>query len=195
MIEEMIREIRSSVLLLRDIDSIGTGFVISDGGHILTCNHVVQKDEIKVITDSGEIYTLTTLARLPKCDLSILHCPDIKEKPLYFSDPMSIAEGQTVFALGHPLGFEFTISRGIVSSRERIVSGVSYVQIDASINPGNSGGPVVNEKGEVVGIADWGIKESQGLSFAVAVRHALAFSAQLRVPVKRSATFMISTEK
>ena len=187
--EEVIQDAKFSVVLLRLSDGVGTGFVISPSGHILTCNHVVTQPTVQVVSLQGGPWDVPVLARDLTCDLAMLHVKDLRAEPIPFADPLSVAEGQTVYALGHPLGLDFTVSRGIVSNRDRIMSGVSYVQTDASINPGNSGGPIINERGEVVGIADWGISQGKGLGFAVAVRHAMAFASRLRVAIRRTHTF------
>jgi serine protease Do len=191
--EEMIRTTKSSVLYLQDAECAGTGFCISTKGHILTCSHVVAGDLIQAQSALGETAEARILARDLVHDLAILECVALSGIPLTFSDPTGIAEGQTVFALGHPLGLGFTVSRGIVSSVNRIVRGVAFLQTDVPLNPGNSGGPIVNENGEVVGVADWGFAEGHGLGFAVAVRHVFAFAAQVRVPLNRAQSYSVAS--
>jgi serine protease Do len=191
--EEMIRAAKPSVVYLRDDEGAGTGFFISEQGHILTCNHVVPGDTVQARSNLGDWTAAGVLARDLDNDLAILNCRIVGARPLMFADPTTIAEGQTVFALGHPLGLDFTVSRGVVSSVNRIIRGVSFLQTDVPLNPGNSGGPIVNESGEVVGIADWGFAEGRGLGFAVSVRHVLGFTAQVRVPVVRSRAFSIAS--
>ena len=191
-IEEVIGEAKFAIVHLLDVSGVGTGFYISTAGHILTCNHVLTGEKVVVSSLQGKRWEAPVLARDPECDLALLKVDGPDSAPLLFTDPASISEGQTVFALGHPLGLDFTISRGVVSSRSRIRNGISYVQTDVSLNPGNSGGPIINDRGEVLGIADWGIKESHGLGFAIAVRHALAFAARLRISVHRATSFIFA---
>lgn len=150
-------------------------------GHVLTCNHVVPEDEVIVANHAGENQPARVIGRDKECDLALLKIKASDAPPVKFGDPASISEGQTVLALGHPLGLEFSISRGIVSSRRRVRNGTTYIQTDVALNPGNSGGPIVNEQGEVIAIADWIIAESKGLGFAVALRHVFAFAAAFRV--------------
>lgn len=114
MTEEMIHEARFSVLLLQDSGGVGTGFVISPTGHILTCNHVVMGEMVQVDSPQGSYWTVPVLVRDPSCDLAMLWVKVVDGPPMCFADPTSIAEGQTVFALGHPLGFNFTVSLGVV---------------------------------------------------------------------------------
>jgi len=192
--EEMIRNAKRSVVYIRDDEGAGTGFFVSPQGHVLTCNHVVAGDMMRVQSSLGEWTEARVVARDPLHDLAILQGPS-GSIPLTLSDPKAIAEGQTVFALGHPMGLDFTVSRGVVSSVNRIVRGVAFLQTDVPMNPGNSGGPIVNDNGEVVGVADWGFSEGRGLGFAVALRHVLAFAAQLRIPLKRAQAFnVVSSE-
>lgn len=193
--EEMIQKVKFSVVRLRDTTGVGTGFVISQVGHILTCDHVVSGELVEVVSPQGNRWTVPVLGREPSSDLAMLQVEGVDGQPLCFADPASIAEGQTVFALGHPLGLDFTVSRGVVSNRLRVRNGISYVQTDVALNPGNSGGPLVNERGEVLGIANNIFAESQRLGFAIALRHILAFAAQLRVSVKRTTEFRIVTSQ
>ena len=188
----MIQRLKCSVLRLQNSQGIGTGFAISEQGHILTCNHVVSEELVEVISPQGDRWKVPLIGRSPNSDLAMLQVPNLEQPPISLADSVEILEGQTVFALGYPLGLEFTVSKGIVSNRNLVRNGLSYVQTDVSLNPGNSGGPIVNERGEVIGIANRAIAENQGLGFAVALRHVLAFASQLRVTVKRAIAFPIN---
>src|SRR5690606_10267850 len=83
--------------------------------------------------------------------------------------------GQTVFAIGNPLGLERTLSQGVISTTARSFEGLSYIQTDTAINPGNSGGPLVNTRGEVIGITNMGARFAQGLNFAIPSRYVKDF--------------------
>ena len=190
--EKMIQKLKFSVLRLQNSGGIGTGFVISEQGHIITCNHVVSEEFVEVISNQGNRWKVQLIGRSPNSDLAMLQVPDIEQQPICLADSVEISEGQTVFALGYPLGLEFTVSKGIVSNRNLVRNGLSYVQTDVSLNPGNSGGPVVNERGELIGIANSAIAQTQGLGFAITLRHVLAFASQLRVTVKRAIAFPIN---
>jgi S1-C subfamily serine protease len=187
--EEIIHELKPSLFLLRDAKGYGTGFLVSREGHVLTCNHVVSCDQVEVVSNESRRWTLPVLARDPSCDLALLQVAGLDAEPVVFADPASISEGQTVLALGHPLGLDFTVSRGVVSNRNRMMRGMTCVQTDVSLNPGNSGGPIANEKGEVIGVAVGLYDEAHGIGFAVALRHVFAFAARLRVRLKRVNAF------
>jgi serine protease Do len=83
--------------------------------------------------------------------------------------------GQTVFAIGNPLGLERTLSQGVISTTQRSFDGVTYIQTDAAINPGNSGGPLFNTRGEVIGITNMGILGGEALGFAIPSRYVKDF--------------------
>lgn len=191
--EEIINELKPSILLLRAGKATGTGFVVSRQGHVLACNHVATQDLVEAVAHDSRRWTVPVLARDPARDLAVLQVTEMGRDPVVFADPAGISEGQTVFALGHPLALDFTVSRGVVSNRNRTVEGTSYVQTDVALNPGNSGGPIVNERGETIGVADWIIEEGRGLGFAIALRHVFAFAAKLRIRLRRANAFPIDT--
>ena len=184
-IEKMVQDAKNSVIHVSNIDGWGSGFVISAKGHILTCSHVTKDKDNKVISPNGDEWVVPVLARDIRADLAILLIENLNLSPMHFAYPASIADGQTVFALGHPVktGLEFTVCQGIVSGRERVMNGLHYIQTDVSLNPGNSGGPIVNKKGEVIGVASWIISDARGLGFAVASRHIFSFASLLRIPI------------
>jgi len=192
--EEMVESVKASVLFLEESGSVGTGFVMSTSGHVLTCHHVVSGNSMNGVLATGEAARLELLARDSSCDLAILSGAASSTPPLRFADPLSIREGQTVYAVGHPHGLGFTISRGVVSSCNRTMNGIDFIQTDVSLNPGNSGGPIVNEDGEVVAIATGVVTESQGLGFGLALRYVFAFTAQLRLTVERASLLRPAAE-
>ncbi|MBQ8287237.1 MAG: trypsin-like peptidase domain-containing protein [Clostridia bacterium] len=146
---------------------LGTGFVVSSDGKIITNSHVIEGAYSAVITINSREYTIQkVLAYDATIDLAVLqinatNCP---YAPLCAEE---LAVGSTVYAIGSSRGMTNTFSQGIVTYFNRVVDGVSHIQHDASITNGNSGGPLINEYGEVVGINTWGIMESQNLNFAV----------------------------
>ncbi len=140
----------------RRSQALGSGFVISEDGYIVTNNHVIQgADEIRVEFYSGEELVANVVGTDPNTDLALLKVDT--DRPLPFvpwgaSDNMRV--GDWVMAMGNPLGQGFSVSAGIVSARGRALSGSfdDYIQTDAAINRGNSGGPLFNLDGEVIGV-------------------------------------------
>ncbi|HTZ19075.1 MAG TPA: Do family serine endopeptidase [Dissulfurispiraceae bacterium] len=153
--------------------SLGSGFIIDKDGFIITNNHVVEgADEIKVRLVDGREFRARVIGRDPKTDLALIKISSIfKELPvLPLGDSDKIRVGDWVLAVGNPFGLENTVTQGILSARGRELGGGpfdSFLQTDAPINPGNSGGPLVNLKGEVIGINTAIIAAGQGIGFAI----------------------------
>jgi serine protease Do len=154
--------------------SLGSGFIIDDKGHILTNNHVVDDaDEIKVILKDHKEYSAKVIGRDAKTDLALLQIKSWKGFQLIkLGNSDEIRVGDWVMAIGNPFGLDHTVTAGIVSAKGRVIGAGPYdnfIQTDASINPGNSGGPLINLKGEVVGINTAILASGQGIGFAIPI--------------------------
>jgi serine protease Do len=152
--------------------SLGSGFIIDGEGHIVTNNHVIEgADEITVKLASGKEFTAELVGRDPNTDLALIKiAPSTDLKPLQIGKSADLAVGTWVVAIGSPFGLEQTVTVGIVSAKGRIIGSGPYddfIQTDASINPGNSGGPLLNLRGEVVGINTAIVARGQGIGFAI----------------------------
>lgn len=161
----------------------GSGFIVSPDGYVLTCNHVIGDPEADytVIIDPKNKYPAKILAKDPLVDVAILKI-DAKNLPsLELGDSEKIELGETVVAIGNPLGeFEDTLSAGIVSGLSRTITAHGglplkttslrgLIQTDAAINPGNSGGPLVNITGEAIGINTAMVMGAQNIGFAIPI--------------------------
>jgi serine protease Do len=165
--------------------SLGSGFIISADGYILTNNHVVDgADEIKVKLADGHSFAATVKGTDAKLDLALLKIDTGENLPVAkLGDSNKLQVGEWVMAIGNPFGLEQTVTVGIVSAKGRVIGAGPYddfIQTDASINPGNSGGPLFNTAGEVVGINTAIIAGGQGIGFATPVSAAQAIIPQLR---------------
>lgn len=165
--------------------SLGSGFIIDKEGYIVTNNHVVENaDQIKVKLADEKEYDATLVGRDQKTDLALIKIEapsDLKPIPMGDSDDLNV--GNWVVAIGSPFGLEQTVTAGIVSAKGRIIGFGPYedfIQTDASINPGNSGGPLINLKGEVVGINTAIVASGQGIGFAIPVNLARGIISQLK---------------
>ena len=136
--------------------ALGTGFVISSNGYIVTNNHVVDgADEIVVKMRDGRELEATLVGTDPKVDVALLKVKAKHLKKVHIGNSDQLRVGDWVVAIGNPFGLSQTVTAGIVSAKGRVIGSGPYddfIQTDAAINPGNSGGPLFNVKGEVVGI-------------------------------------------
>ena len=165
--------------------SLGSGFVISADGYILTNDHVVDgADEIKVKLSDGRTFTATVKGVDPKLDLALLKIEAGNHLPVArLGDSGALQVGEWVMAIGNPFGLEQTVTVGIVSAKGRVIGAGPYddfIQTDASINPGNSGGPLFNTAGEVVGINTAIVASGQGIGFAIPINTAKSILTQLK---------------
>jgi serine protease Do len=166
--------------------SLGSGFIIDPKGLILTNNHVVEgSDKIKVKLVGGKEYEATIKGRDPKTDLALIQIANPpKDLPsLTLGDSDAIKVGDWVLAVGNPFGLSHTVTQGIISAKGRVIGAGPYdnfLQTDASINPGNSGGPLLNLKGEVVGINTAILASGQGIGFATPSNLAKSVIPQLK---------------
>jgi serine protease Do len=161
---------------------LGTGFIVDSKGYILTNYHVVaQADELKVTLSDGRSFSAKRVGEDERTDLAMIKLEgDVKELPTAkLGDSDQLQVGDWVIAIGNPFGFEHTVSTGIVSAKGRkLAAGGPYeymIQTDAAINPGNSGGPLVNLRGEVVGINTAIFSATggyQGIGFAIPINAA-----------------------
>src|SRR5712691_4402996 len=155
-------------------NSLGSGVIVTNEGHIITNTHVVdQVDEIEVQLSDGRTEKARLVGADEQVDLAVLKIDSPGVKPLKLADSDTVQAGDFVLAIGNPFGFEETVTDGIISSKGRPnrtdVFG-DLLQTNAAINPGNSGGPLINLRGEVVGINAAIISRSggsQGIGFAI----------------------------
>ncbi len=165
--------------------SLGSGFIVSDDGYILTNNHVVEKaDEVTVTLLDKEEFKAKVVGTDPKTDIALIKISANRKLPhVALGDSEKLDVGEWVVAIGNPFGLGHTVTAGIVSAKGRIIGSGPYddfIQTDASINPGNSGGPLFNLKGAVVGINTAIIQGGQGIGFATPIQLAKSILDQLK---------------
>ncbi len=170
---ETVAKASKAVVLFRGQTALGSGFLLSTDGKIATNVHVIRLTD-SVQLASGEVYdSFTVLAFDERKDIAIVKIPgfDLPEIELGNSNDLQI--GEPVIAIGSPQGLRGTVTAGIVSSiRDDPASrGYKVIQTDAAINPGNSGGPLLNNKGQVVGVTTFKRVDSEGLNFAVPINY------------------------
>lgn len=183
-VKELTQIYGAGVVLVQTPGGLGSGFIINDRGFCVTNYHVVERETRVAVTifdrnERGEfrrrrIDDVKILALNPFFDLALLEIPKtdgIKFKTVTIAPDDANKEGDDCFAIGNPLGLERSVSQGIVSTRNRNVGGLVYIQTTAQINPGNSGGPLFNRKGQVVGVTNMKLTAGEGLGFAIPVAY------------------------
>ncbi len=171
----------------REAQSLGSGFIISSDGYVLTNNHVVaDADEIMVRLSDRSEFQAKVVGTDPRTDVALLKIDGKNLPTVKLGDSEKLKVGEWVLAIGSPFGFDHSVTKGIVSAKGRTLPNDTYVpfiQTDVAINPGNSGGPLFNMSGEVVGINSQIFTRSggfMGLSFAIPIDVALDVSNQLK---------------
>ena len=186
--KEQAKVVGPAVIKVSTPGGLGSGVIINADGHAITNAHVIQGETNiratvwfaepdgtlnRTIIDDVEIVAVNNHLDLALLELTHPDGGEFPFAPLELDERLEI--GQTVFAIGNPLGLERTMSQGVVSTRQRSFDGLSYIQTDAAINVGNSGGPLFNTQGEVVGITNMGILGGEGLGFAIPARYVKDF--------------------
>ena len=164
---------------------LGSGAIVSSEGHILTNFHVISgANRVDVQLSDGRTLPAKFLGADQQSDIAVLKIDATDLPPLKFADSNAARVGQLVFAIGNPLGLQETVTQGIISGKgRRAVAGLAtdFLQTDAAINPGNSGGPLVNARGEIVGINNSILLESSGNNFAQGISFAIPSNVAMRV--------------
>lgn len=160
----------------------GSGFVIDTGGHILTNYHVIENArQVEVTLHDRKKYKATIVGTDPSHDLAVIRITAPGLQPATLGDSKGLQVGQKVYAIGNPFGLGGTLTHGIISSIRPVRTGTSFIdeaiQTDAAINPGNSGGPLLNSRGEVIGMNTLilsSVGQSSGVGFAIPINAAKA---------------------
>lgn len=186
--KEHAKRIGPAVIKVSTPSGLGSGVIINPEGYAITNAHVVQGETAlkatvwfperdgtlrRVIIEDVELLALNN-----HVDLALLRLKHPEGGEFHFApldDAEELEAGQSVFAIGNPLGLERTLSRGVISTTQRNFEGLTFIQTDTQINPGNSGGPLFNDRGEVIGVTNMGIPMGEGLNFAIPTRYVVDF--------------------
>ena len=172
----IVDDVLQSVVSVKTNVGQGSGAIISTKGYIVTNVHVINgASTISAVTYSGNTYDANTVAGYDSnADIAVLKIDAPGLKSLSFGNSDSLKVGEKVIAAGNPAGLGFTVTEGIVSAFRTAENGIQYIQTDVPINPGNSGGPLINARGEIVGINNFKVSSTgfEGLGFAISSNNA-----------------------
>jgi len=163
----------SSVVIVRTLSSLGSGFFISEG-YVVTNEHVLENENgeisqvIQIVTNDNKFHNAELIGYIKNLDLALIKT-DIGSSLLELEKSENVGVGEKVLAIGTPEGLSFSATDGIVSAVNRTGFGTagSYVQTNAQLNPGNSGGPLINKDGKVIGMNNFKLVNSEGIGFAL----------------------------
>jgi len=166
----IVDDVLQSVVSVQTNVGQGSGAIIDAKGYIVTNVHVISgASTIKALTYSGKTYNANTIAGYdPDADIAVLKIDATGLSALDFGDSGEVKVGEKVIAAGNPAGLAFTVTEGIVSAFRLGSNNLKYIQTDVPINPGNSGGPLINTKGEIIGINNFKVGGLESLGFALA---------------------------
>lgn len=166
----IIEDVIKSVVTIKTNIAQGSGFIIANGGYIVTNAHVMEGAiAAQITTYDGKKHAVMKIGENTEMDITLLKIEDTSYSPLELGDSNDAQIGEKVIAIGNPLGLQFSVSEGIISAvhREGENKLNAYIQTDASLNSGNSGGPLIDTNGRVVGINNFKISGGESLGFAL----------------------------
>ncbi|MEI9909623.1 MAG: trypsin-like peptidase domain-containing protein [Bacteroidota bacterium] len=187
--QQIIEQYQKAIIQIATTTGTGTGFYVKEFDLIVTNDHVV--DNNGEVTIAGKAFD-KAFSRVwytdRKHDLAFLEAPKNIELPeIRLGRYEDMKDGDQIVAIGHPYGLNYTATQGVISKVDRIRDGLKFIQIDAAINPGNSGGPLVNNKGEVIGVNSFIIRGGDNLGFALPVNY-LREALQMYMPNRGQAS-------
>ncbi len=186
-IERCVEQVAQAVVKVSTPGGTGSGFFLNEEGYLITNYHVIEREtriEVTVFQKAKNGFEKKKFKKVkieainPFVDLALLKVEGLgktKVKYVHLGDTDQLETGQTVFAIGSPLGLERTVTDGVISIKNRAFEGLIYIQTNADINPGNSGGPLFNLAGEVIGVTNMGYVFFGGLGFAIPVNYVKHF--------------------
>ena len=162
-------EVYASVVVVYAGDSLGSGFAIGENCIITNAHVIGSREQVTVQTYAGERYRGFVVSRNETIDIAVIGVSGVSFLPLQIADLDRVKIGDDVYAIGAPNSLAYTLTKGVVSSKDRTVGMQRYIQTDAAINTGNSGGPLLNDAGEVIGVNSYKMSDAEGIGLAIPI--------------------------
>lgn len=187
-------QVYESVFVIYSGNSLGSGFAVGENC-IVTNAHVINNPRsITVETYGGTKYKASVLGMNEQQDIAVLIVQDAQFPYLNIADLSTMKTGDDIYAIGAPHGMAYTLTKGGISAKERIVKNQSYIQIDAPINEGNSGGPLLNDAGQVLGMNTLKRSDSEGIGLAIPISRICEYLQSLGVELNTNGNVVDSVE-
>lgn len=171
----------NSVFVITSGDSLGSGFAIGENCIITNAHVIGNSKNIQLATQDGKRYKAKLIGMDEDKDIAVLSVSGVKFIPLKVADYDALKVGTDVYAIGAPKSMAYTLTKGVVSAKDRKIGGHSYIQTDAAINEGNSGGPLIDDEGNVIGVNTLKLNNSEGIGLAIPMTVVCAFVESLNI--------------
>lgn len=164
-----------SIFVIYSGNSAGSGFAIGENTVVTNAHVIANENDITIYGYNGETYRASVYLIDTSFDIAILSVEDGKFAPLEIGDSDSIKAGDDIYAIGAPKSLDYTLTKGVISNKSRKFGNYTYIQIDAAINSGNSGGPLLNSKGQVIGVNSMKMSDAEGIGMSIPISSVVSF--------------------
>lgn len=164
-----------SIFVIYSGNSAGSGFAIGENTVVTNAHVIANENDITIYGYNGETYRASVYLIDTSFDIAILSVEDGKFAPLEIGDSDSIKAGDDIYAIGAPKSLDYTLTKGVISNKSRKFGNYTYIQIDAAINSGNSGGPLLNSKGQVIGVNSMKMSDAEGIGLSIPISSVVSF--------------------
>ena len=171
----------NSVFVVTSGNSLGSGFAVGENCIVTNAHVIADPSNISLITYAGKSHKVFLVGYDQDKDIAVLGVKDTKFTPLTVADYKSSNTGDDVYAIGAPKSMAYTLTKGVISAKERQIGKYKYIQTDAAINEGNSGGPLLNDEGNVIGVNTLKMDDSEGIGLAIPMTVVCDFLKSLKI--------------
>lgn len=179
-------QIYESVFVIYSGNSLGSGFAVGENCIVTNAHVIDDPHRITVQTYGGEEYSASVVGINEREDIAVLFVEGVSFPYLSIADLTATKTGDDVYAIGAPKGMAYTLTKGLVSAKERAIGGQTYIQIDAAINEGNSGGPLLNDAGQALGMNTLKMSDSEGIGLAIPIDQVCEYLRSLGISLNES---------